>query len=107
MSGDTLERIIRFMEREEISLPERVSNHMILFALREERDDRRREISALARKLDGVIALLEGEPPARAGLAETVARLERFRKALAVAVSAIMLAFLGGLGTWLLGLLTH
>ena len=107
MNGDTLERIIRFMEREEDSLPERVSNHMILFALREERDDRRAAVAALKGKLDAVSTLLEGDPPAREGLTETVARLERFRKGLAVAVSAVALAFLGGLGTWLLGLLIH
>ena len=79
----------------------------VLFALREERDDRRGEIAALAGKLDAVTALLEGDPPAREGLVATVARLERFRQALAVAVSAVALAFLGGLGSWLLGLLIH
>ena len=44
MNGDTIERIARILEREENRLPERVTSLMILFALREERDARRREM---------------------------------------------------------------
>jgi len=105
---DTIDRIARFLECEEPRLPERVTNHMILIALREERDVRRREISGLGKKLDTLIELLEGSAgTAEAGLVGKVARLERFRKAAVWILSAIPLAFLGGLGSWLLGLLVN
>lgn len=108
MNGDTIERIARFLEREENRLPERVTNHMILFALREERDARRREIGALGRKVDALVDLLQGADSSRGeGLAAQVARIERFRKAVGWVASAVVLAFLGGVGTWLLGILIN
>ena len=58
---DTIDRIARFLEREETRLPERVTNHMILIALREERDARRREMRGLEKKLD-VIERAAGRP---------------------------------------------
>jgi hypothetical protein len=107
MNPDTIERIAQFLENENARLPERVTNHMILIALREERDARRREISGLSGKLDVLAALLEGTPGNQDGLTGQVARLERFRKAAAWVFSAVVLAFLGGLGSWLLGLIVN
>ncbi len=105
---DTIDRIARFLEREETRLPERVTNHMILIALREERDARRREMGGLEKKLEALADLLTGPAgTTEEGLAGKVARLERFRKAAVWMLSAISLAFLGGLGSWLLGLLVH
>lgn len=105
---DTIDRIARFLEREETRLPERVTNHMILIALREERDARRREIGGLGKKLDALSELLTGPAgTSEEGLAAKVARLERFRKAALWVLSAVSLAFLGGLGSWLLGLLIN
>ena len=104
MNPDTIERIAHFLENENARLPERVTNHRILIALREERDERRREIGGLSRKLDALTALLEGPPGGEDGLSGQVARLERFRRAAAWVFSAVALAFLGGLGSWLLGL---
>ncbi|MFN2145072.1 MAG: hypothetical protein ACK2T7_06945 [Anaerolineales bacterium] len=102
---DTIDRIARFLEREETRLPERVTNHMILIALREERDARRREMGGVEKKLDALIRLISGPAgSSEEGLAAQVARLERFRKAALWVLSAISLAFLGGLGSWLLGI---
>ena len=105
---DTVDRITRFLEREDARLPERITNHMILIALRDERDTRRREISSLGQKVDTLIGLIEG-PAGKtgAGLAARVAHLDRFRKAVVWVLSAISLAFLGGVGSWLLGLLVN
>ena len=105
---DTIDRIARFLEREESRLLDRVTNYMVLIALWEERDARHREISGLGEKLDALTELLEGPSgTSEAGLAAKVARLERFRKAAVWVLSAISLAFLGGLGSWLLGILVN
>ncbi|MBN2045435.1 MAG: hypothetical protein JW757_10480 [Anaerolineales bacterium] len=107
-SQDSIERIARFLEREDTRLPDRVTNHMILIAIREERDARQRQISRLVEKVESLAALLEGPSGSRGeGLAARVARLDRFRKAVVWVLSAISLAFLGSIGSWLLGLLVN
>jgi hypothetical protein len=59
MNGDTIERIARFLEREDARPPERVSNQMILIALREERDDRRRELGALHQRVEALAVVVQ------------------------------------------------
>ena len=86
MTEDTAERILRFMERQEDSLPPRVSNGMLLLALREIRDDVQR-----------VQAVLHGAQPDHAdGLAARVQRLETFRKLVVWLGAAVGTALLGG-----------
>lgn len=102
MNGDTIERIARFLERGEETLPERVSNGMILIALREERDARQRQIGDVLAELRLVVEILHGKPEAdRDGLVQQFARLERFRRLVVWALTAVVLAFLGGFGMYL------
>jgi hypothetical protein len=104
MNGNTIDRIARFLEREEDKLPERVSNSMILIALREERDARQRQIGEVLAQLQLVLEILHGKPGAgRDGLVQQTARLEHFRKLVVWALTAVLLAFLGGLGMYLFG----
>ena len=104
MNGDTIDRIARFLERAEDTLPERVSNGMILIALREERDARQREIGAVLEQVELLVEVLHGKggDPGN-GLVQQIAELERFRKLFLWAFSAVVLAFLGGLGMYLFG----
>jgi hypothetical protein len=102
MNGDTIDRIARFLERAEDDLPERVSNGMILVALREERDARRREIGTVLEQAELLVEILHGKRgDSREGLMQQIAELERFRKLVVWAFSAVVLAFLGGLGMYL------
>lgn len=102
MNGDTIDRIARFLERAEDDLPERVSNGMILVALREERDARRREIGTVLEQVKLLVEILHGKRgDSREGLMQQIAELERFRKLVVWAFSAVVLAFLGGLGMYL------
>jgi hypothetical protein len=102
MNGDTIDRIARFLERAEDDLPERVSNGMILVALREERDARRREIGTVLEQVELLVEILHGKRgDSREGLMQQIAELERFRKLVVWAFSAVVLAFLGGLGMYL------
>ena len=104
MNGDTIDRIARFLERSEDELPERVSNGMILIALREERDARRREIGTVLEQVELLVEVLHGKEGDRQdGLVQQIAELERFRKLVVWAFSAVVLAFLGGLGMYLFG----
>lgn len=104
MNGDTIDRIARFLERAEDDLPERVSNGMILVALREERDARRREIGTVLEQVELLVEILHGKRgDSREGLMQQIAELERFRKLVVWAFSAVVLAFLGGLGMYLFG----
>jgi hypothetical protein len=104
MNGDTIDRIARFLERAEDDLPERVSNGMILVALREERDARRREIGTVLEQVELLVEILHGRRgDSREGLMQQIAELERFRKWVVWAFSAVVLAFLGGLGMYLFG----
>ena len=104
MNGDTIDRIARFLERSEDDLPERVSNGMILIALREERDARQREIGTVLEQVELLVQVLHGRVgDQRDGLVQQIEELERFRKMLVWAFSAVVLAFLGGLGMYLFG----
>ena len=102
MNGDTIDRIARFLEGVEEKIPERVSNSMILIALREERDARQREIGEVLDQLRLVVEILHGKPGDRqGGLVQQMSEFERFRSLAVWAVSAVLLAFLGGLGMYL------
>jgi len=104
MNGDTIDRIARFLEGAEEKIPERVSNSMILIALREERDARQREIGEVLDQLSLVVETLHGKPGDRqGGLVQQMGELEHFRSLVVWAVSAVVLAFLGGLGMYLFG----
>ena len=104
MNGDTIDRIARFLEREEDKLPERVSNNMILIALREERDARQRETGEVLEQVNLLIEILHGkEGEGRDGLVQKMVGLERFRNMVVWALTAVVLAFLGGLGMYLFG----
>lgn len=108
MNGDMLDRIARFMEREEDHLPRQISNGMILIALREERDARQREARALLQKVDTLLDVLNGRlPDGSDGLVHQVAAFDRFRKAVVWAFSAVVLAFLGGLGMYVFNLIVN
>ena len=88
MNGDGVEHIVRFLERQEERLPVRVSNGMILIALREVRDE-----------VMGVKRVLHGEKPDSSdGL---VQRLEAARALALWLLSPVVLAFLGALGALL------
>lgn len=105
MSEDMFDQITRFMEREEDHLPDRVSNGMILLALREEREARRREAGELVENVETLLGLLKGtKPDGSDGLVHQVAAFDRFRKGVLWAFSAVALAFLGGLGMWVFNL---
>jgi hypothetical protein len=104
MNGDTIDRIARFLERDVEKMPERVSNSMILIALREERDARRREIGEVLKQLGLLVEILHGkEGDRRDGLVQQMANLDRFWNMVVWAFSAVVLAFLGGLGMYLFG----
>lgn len=86
MTEDTAERILRFMERQEDRLPPRVSNGMLLLALREIRDD-----------VQNIQTVLHGTTPDHAnGLAARVQRLEIFRKLVVWLSAAITTALFTG-----------
>lgn len=103
MNGDVIDHIVRFMEREEDQLPARVTNGMILMALREEREERKREIKEVVRRVETINYLLNGkEPDGSDGLTRRVAAVERFKNLVVWALSTIALAFLGGVGMALL-----
>lgn len=108
MNGDTIDRIARFLERDESRLPERVSNSMILIALREERDARKREIREVVEKVDELVTILKGREghPAE-GLLYQMVQFSRFRAVVVWVISAVVLAFLGGLGMYLFNLVAQ
>ncbi|MEJ2759844.1 MAG: hypothetical protein P8046_15310 [Anaerolineales bacterium] len=106
MNGDTIDWIARFLEREEPKVPERVSNTMILLALREERDARKREISEVLQKVNELLVVLNGkEGRPTEGMLYRLTQLSHFRDVMVRALSAVVLAFLGGLGMYLFNLL--
>ena len=105
MDNGIFEQITRYMERVEDRLPEDVSNGMLLLALREERAARHRETAALLEKVDSFLVLLKGvKPDGSDGLVYQVAAFEQFRRRVLWALSAVTLAFLGGVGMWVFGL---
>jgi hypothetical protein len=102
MNGDTIDQIVRFLEREEDRLPERVSNGMLLIAIREERQARKRDIREILNALEPVTKVLNGEKADGSdGLIQQVKQLRLFKAVLVWSVSAITLSFLGGLGLYL------
>ncbi len=91
MTEDVVDHIVKFLEREEEVLPPRVTNGMILIALREVRDDVRKTSD-----------ILEGQrPDGQDGLIYRVESNEKFRSLLFWIFSPIMMAFLGGLGAFI------
>ncbi|HKJ26667.1 MAG TPA: hypothetical protein VJ965_03430 [Anaerolineales bacterium] len=109
MMGDELfDQITRFMEQVEDHLPENVSNGMILLALREERESRRRETKMLMAQSEMLIEMLKGrKPDGSDGLLYQVAAFDRFRRGIVWAFSAMVLAFLGGVGMWVFSLVVE
>lgn len=102
MNGDTIDNIVRFLEQDDEQIPSRVSNSMLLIAIREERQARKREIEAIVKSLKPVLKALNGEKSDGSdGLIQQVKQLRQFKTALVWSVSAIMLSFLGGLGLYL------
>ncbi len=91
MNGDTVENIARFLEGQEDKLPPRVTNGMILVALREVCD-----------QLKCMREVLHGERSDGAdGLINRLEKLEATRGLLLWLVTPVVLAFLGGLGAFL------
>ncbi len=102
MNGDTIEHLVRFMERTDDRLPSRVSNGMILLAIREERDARKRENQEVLKRVEALAQVLEGkEADGSDGLIQQIGQLRVFKNALVWVFSAVALAFLGGLGMYL------
>ena len=101
MNGDTIDRITRFLEGEQEGLPARVSNGMILIAIKEERDSRKAEMKEVQNKVDKLILILNGkEPDGSDGLIHRVEGVERFRNLARWVLTTIAVAFLGGLGMY-------
>lgn len=106
MNGDTIDHIVRFLEKEEDQLPARVSNGMLLIAIREERQARMRETKEIIKGMNTVVKVLNGERADGAdGLIFQVKQLRQFNKILTWTISAITLSFLGGFGLYLFELL--
>ena len=102
MSSDTIDYIVRFLEQEEAQLPARVTNGMLLIAIREERQARKRDIAEVVKGIAPVIKVLDGEKPDRSdGLVAQVKQLRQFRSVLLWLVTAVTVSFLGGIGMYL------
>lgn len=108
MNGDTIEHIVRFLEKEEDQLPPRVSNGMLLIAIREERQARIRETREITGGMDSMLKVLNGEKADGSdGLIHQVKQLRQFKTILTWMVSAITLSFLGGFGLYLFELVLN
>jgi hypothetical protein len=108
MNGDTIEHIVRFLEKEEDTLPPRVSNGMLLIAIREERQARLRETREITKGMESVLSVLNGEKADGSdGLIHQVKQLRQFKTILTWTVSAITLSFLGGFGLYLFELVLN
>lgn len=106
MNGDTIDHIVRFLEKEEDQLPSRVSNGMLLIAIREERQARLRETREIAKGMQSVLKVLNGEKADGSdGLIHQVEQLRQFKSILSWMISAIILSFLGGFGLYLFELM--
>lgn len=91
MNGDVVENIARFLEGQEEKLPPKVTNGMILVALR--------EVCSQVRCIQQV---LHGErSDGSDGLINRIEKLEALRGLLLWLVTPVVLAFLGGLGAYL------
>ncbi|MCB2178542.1 hypothetical protein KQH61_03915 [bacterium] len=81
---------------------------MILIALRDERDARKREVGELLEKVNELLVLLNGRDGNHTeGILYRLAQLTHFRTAVLWALSAVVVAFLGGLGMYLFNLVAH
>lgn len=108
MNGDTIDWIARFLEREEDQVHERVSNAMILIALRDERDARKRDVGEVLKNVSELLVLLKGREGSHTeGIVYRLAQLTRFRDAILWTLSAVVVAFLGGLGMYLFNLVVR
>ncbi|MEN8242173.1 MAG: hypothetical protein ABFS17_09655 [Chloroflexota bacterium] len=102
MSSAMIDDIVRFLEQQEEQLPPRVTNGMLLIAIREERQARQREIGELVKGLAPIVKVLDGEKPDRSdGLVAQVKQLRQFRSILLWLVTAVTVSFLGGMGMYL------
>lgn len=100
------DQILAYLERGE-KLPTRVSNAMLLLALRAERAARRREQAEVRARLDALTELLQGPPRQPGGLLRRVETLERAARAAHAVLWPLALAFLGAAGGWLFGVLVE
>ncbi len=96
------DQILAYLERGE-KLPARVSNAMLLLALRAERAARGRELADLRARLDTLTELLQGPPRQPGGLLRRVEALERAARAAPAGVGRGGVAFRGAGGGWFLG----
>jgi hypothetical protein len=96
MKEDTIERISKFLEGEE-DLPERVSNQMILIAVRDVRDEVKQVNKILfGNQLNGLD-----------GLVQRVTQLEKSLKLFLWLITPIIVTGLGSLGAYLSGLILN
>jgi hypothetical protein len=95
-NGDAVERITKFLEREE-DLPKSVSNGMLLIAIREVRDQG---------KINKLI-LLGDDRNRSTGLIARVEKAERYLRWIFWILTPIAIAFLGGIGSFLVGLIIN
>lgn len=100
------DQILAYLERGE-KLPARVSNAMLLLALRAERAARGREQADLRARLDTLTELLQGPARQPGGLLRRVEALERAARAAHAVLWPLALAFLGAAGGWLFGALVE
>lgn len=103
--------LLAFLERGE-KLPPRVTNAMLLLALRAERQARQADVESLRARLDAIVHLLQGRPGGVAsqtqpGLLKRVEALERTARWAGAVLWPAALAFLGAAGAWLFGVLVR
>lgn len=92
MNEDTIERITKFLEGDE-DLPDRVSNQMILIAIRDVRDEVKQvNLILFGNQLNGLD-----------GLVQRVNQLEKALNVFLWLVAPVALAILGGFGAYLSG----
>lgn len=98
MTEETFQALLAFLETG-TTLPRRVTNAMLLMALRLEREGRQRNDATTAAILAGHERMLVGQPPeAGRGLLGRVARLERVSRMAQWVILPVASAFLGALG---------
>jgi hypothetical protein len=95
----TVEQITKFLERDQEVLPSRVTNGMILLAIREERDARQQENAEIIGKVTEIEQVLHGKQSDRSdGVLNRIGDVEVFQKTLLWLISPVVLAFLSGIG---------
>jgi hypothetical protein len=98
--------LLAFLERGE-KLPPRVTNAMLLLALRAERQARQADVESLRARLDVLVRLMQGLPGRPGGLLQRVEALERTARWAGAVLWPAALAFLGAAGAWLFALLVN